>query len=1121
MKFYADLHLHSSYSRATSRELTHEMLYAWGLRKGIGLIGTGDCLHPAWFAACAEKLQLESDGLYSLKPGYSAATKELVPASCAGAVRFLPTVEISNIYKKDGKVRKVHNLVCLPDLTAVEKLVARLERIGNLKSDGRPILGLDSRDLAETVLDTDPRSMLIPAHIWTPWFSALGSKSGFDSIQECYGDMTKAIYAVETGLSSDPAMNWQLSSLDPFALVSFSDAHSPSKLGRESTLFDTDLSYDGVFRALADPADRGLAGTVEFFPEEGKYHVDGHRNCGVRLSPEETVEHKGICPVCGKPLTVGVMSRVMELSDREPGTRAPRGKPFKSLVPLTELIGEAFGVGPESKSATQCYEALLTAIGGEFTVLLDAEVAAIAAVAGDLVAEGVRRVRNGQLSINPGYDGEFGTVKIFTDAEREQIVGQTDLFGMNAPKIRAKARKSPVGKKKNSLTADRSDFVRPASEASGPPDILSQTNAEQRSAILHDDSPLLIVAGPGTGKTHTLTRRIARSALGLTPPKRCLAITFTNKAAEELRLRIGRFGDEVASNVFAGTIHAFCLMLLRDHGAAIGLAPTVSIATPEELTAIAAQAWPQATVVERRALIEETSRCKGRCPGEEGDPDFVASFDAALAARNRLDFDSILRKVHELLTVRPDVLAELHKNFPFIFIDEYQDLSEIQHALVVLLAGSSGTVTAIGDPHQAIYGFRGSNPAYFGAFTNDFPRARVLSLVENYRTSPVILRAFGQVIAKSPAYEPLPLVPAAGGEGRLIVHATPSEKAEVEFVIHSIERHVGGTSMFSRDSGRVGDSAFGTEHFGFGDIAVLYRVNSLRGELEAAFKRSGIPFTVAGEKPFCEHPFVSRLLRYLKFSSGEGIPVESFVNMFARISPGFDAAGNSCAAAWRAKGRNDVTLPDLPDLFSSSVPYAQSTQREAASFQSTAEEIGTLLSTKKFTEALSLVTSLKPWKEESLDDPEAQDDLVRLHRFARISGSFRQFMDAVFLLREEDGLWQRSEAVALMTLHAAKGLEWPVVFIIGCEEGIIPHARSGASADGEEERRLLYVGMSRAKSLLYLTHAETRFFRGERRACAPSPFLADIDVSLQTRPDPEHPYRKRGRPDAEQLTLPL
>ena len=296
MPFHADLHLHSHYSRATSKNLNLEHLYQWAQLKGIRVVGTGDFVHPGWMDELEEKLLPAEEGLFRLKPELERAMDGQVPAACRAPVRFMLTVEISNIYKRLGRVRKVHNIILAPGFDAAKTLQARLGAIGNIQSDGRPILGLDSRDLLEITLETDPLACLIPAHVWTPWFSALGSRGGFDRISDCYGDLTEHIFAVETGLSSDPLMNWRLEQLDPYVLVSNSDAHSPGKLGRETTLFDTSCDYPAIYSALSDPEDEGLTGTVEFYPEEGKYHYDGHRKCERRMHPRETIEANGLCP---------------------------------------------------------------------------------------------------------------------------------------------------------------------------------------------------------------------------------------------------------------------------------------------------------------------------------------------------------------------------------------------------------------------------------------------------------------------------------------------------------------------------------------------------------------------------------------------------------------------------------------------------------------------------------------------------------------------------------------------------------------------------------------------------------------------------------------------------------
>ncbi|MCA9407376.1 MAG: DNA helicase UvrD [Candidatus Omnitrophica bacterium] len=429
MKFYTDLHLHSHYSRATSKNLNLEYLSLWAQLKGIQVIGTGDFTHPGWMKELKEKLEpAEEEGLFKLKKKYDTVAQTETPKACQGSVRFMLTCEISNIYKRLDKVRKVHNVVFAPSFSAAEKIQRQLGDIGNISSDGRPILGLDSRDLLEITLNSDPLSYLIPAHIWTPWFSAMGSKSGFDRMEDCFADLTKYIFAIETGLSSDPPMNWRLSQLDPYALVSNGDAHSPAKLGREATIYDTQMTYRHIYSALKNLDDKGLIGTVEFFPDEGKYHYDGCRNCQMRLHPRETISLKGKCPKCGKAITVGVMARVEELADHKEGRKSPRWRPFYSMIPLPEIIADAKGVGSASKGVNQIYLNMLNNIGNEFYILMDASIEEIEKKAGTLIAEGIRRVRSGNAQIAPGYDGEFGKINIYTDEERKTSKEQLVLF---------------------------------------------------------------------------------------------------------------------------------------------------------------------------------------------------------------------------------------------------------------------------------------------------------------------------------------------------------------------------------------------------------------------------------------------------------------------------------------------------------------------------------------------------------------------------------------------------------------------------------------------------------------------------------------------------------------------
>ena len=410
MKTIADLHIHSRFSMATSKEGTPENLDFWARKKGISLIGTGDFTHPVWREELKERLVSEGNGLYRLRDEYVKEESRKFPGE---GTRFVVSGEISSIYKKNGKTRKVHNVILLPSLEAADAMAQRLEKIGNIHSDGRPILGLDSHDLLEMMLDVCPEGILVPAHIWTPQFSVLGAKSGFDSVEECFEELTPYVHALETGLSSDPAMNWRISKLDRYQLVSNSDAHSPSKLGREANLLDIDCSYEGLYQAIQ--TGEGLEGTVEFFPEEGKYHFDGHRKCGVSLSPVEAERLGGICPVCGKKLTMGVDHRVEQLADRAEGFVKKDGKKYESLVPLPEVISACMGYSTASKKVQGCFEQMIQTLGTEFDILRNVPSEDIKSCAGERIAEGIENVRNGKVKRIPGYDGEYGKIRLFDE----------------------------------------------------------------------------------------------------------------------------------------------------------------------------------------------------------------------------------------------------------------------------------------------------------------------------------------------------------------------------------------------------------------------------------------------------------------------------------------------------------------------------------------------------------------------------------------------------------------------------------------------------------------------------------------------------------------------------------
>lgn len=430
MQHVVDLHIHSRYSRATSKNCDLEGLYYWGKLKGIHIIGTGDFTHPEWVLELQDKLVLGNNGFYNLRPDIAEKIDATLPPSVRdNPICFVPTVEIATIYSKGGKVRKLHQLLVASQLDAVGEINARLERIGNLKADGRPILGLDSKELLRLTLEADPNALYIPAHIWTPWFGLFGSKSGFDSLQEAYEELAPQVRAIETGLSSDPAMNWRVANLDGLAITSNSDAHSPQKLGREATVVAADLNYDQIFGAFKTN-DHRLVGTIEFFPEEGKYHADGHRACDVRFEPHQTAAHGGLCPVCAKPLVVGVQNRLNELANHPPDYMPPKPKQVEYIIPLAEILAELKGVKNINSKAVQAeYHDVLQRLGDEFSVLRLVPTQAIKDAGFPLLALAIGRMRAGHVVRDPGYDGVFGTIKIFKDlAERQSTMAQMSLL---------------------------------------------------------------------------------------------------------------------------------------------------------------------------------------------------------------------------------------------------------------------------------------------------------------------------------------------------------------------------------------------------------------------------------------------------------------------------------------------------------------------------------------------------------------------------------------------------------------------------------------------------------------------------------------------------------------------
>lgn len=423
MRFIADFHVHSKYSRATSHDMSPEIISRWAKVKGIALIGTGDFTHPFYFDELRSKLEEGENGLLKLK-------------SEDKGVSFMLTAEVSNIFSQDGKLRKIHTLIFAPDFDTVQRINNALSRKGKLSSDGRPTFGFPAKDLAKMILDISGDCLLIPAHAWTPWFSLFGANSGFDSIEECFNEEAENIYSIETGLSSDPEMNWRLSALDKITLISNSDAHSPNRIGREANIFDCNMDYWDIVDTIKKKDRKRFLATIEFFPEEGKYHYNGHRDCGIVMSPKETKDKGLLCPVCKKKITVGVMQRVDDLADRAEGF-VPEGViPSIHIIPLEEIIADALGVGVGTSSVTKEYERMIEAGGSEFSILLDTPVEDLVKFSNPKIVEGIKRMREGKVKITPGYDGVYGKISLFeekslkeaTDIKTPVVTGQMDLF---------------------------------------------------------------------------------------------------------------------------------------------------------------------------------------------------------------------------------------------------------------------------------------------------------------------------------------------------------------------------------------------------------------------------------------------------------------------------------------------------------------------------------------------------------------------------------------------------------------------------------------------------------------------------------------------------------------------
>ncbi|MDR3640648.1 MAG: UvrD-helicase domain-containing protein [Humidesulfovibrio sp.] len=1046
--FAADLHIHSRFSRATSKGLTVRNLAAWAEVKGIGVLGTGDLTHPGWLAEIERELEEDGSGLLRLRdPASLDGQIPGLPLKLSGGARFMLQGEISSIYKRGGKVRKVHNLVYMPTLEAAKSLNAKLSQVGNLASDGRPILGLDSRNLLEMVLETHPEAFLAPAHIWTPWFSLFGSMSGFDTVEECYGDLSPHIFAMETGLSSDPGMNWTLSALDRYRMISNSDAHSGEKLGREANLFRGEASFSGIRNALrahltGAAGDCQFLGTVEFFPEEGKYHLDGHRKCNWSMVPGETLAHKGLCPVCGKPATLGVLHRVLALADR-PEPVQPQNQPgYDSLIPLREVLSEVLDVGAGSKAVTAEYYRLLGRLGPELFILREAPLADIGR-ASTVLAEAVERMRAGKVLRSSGYDGEYGVITVFTPEERAEMRRGRLLAGMPARRGRR-----PV---------EHSAASEPEGEPGADPDPAPQgLNPAQEAAVsaglgpASPPGPVLVLAGPGTGKTHTLLARVLRLLEAGVPPQSLAVVTFTRRAANELHERLeARLGLEATLPV-ADTLHALALDLWT---ARKGQPPV--LLSEDAARRMFLEALPESmpkrerlALFRRHALARETLAAQTEEAGPEADLITAAAAQVAdqKSLRNQADFTDLLEFLLELVCG-----PEFTPPFAHVLVDEVQDLSALQLEAVLGLVGGSGAgFFAIGDPDQSIYGFRGAAGDVRERLAARWPQLQVVSLAENYRSGQGILDISGALPPQAPG-----LKARRDRDWDVELLEAPDARHEASLVAARVARLLGGTSHTLMDAECA--------NLAPGDVAVLVRFRALIGPYKAALEVAGVPCSAPEAEVFWEEPRVAAILRVAERLFGLPAPLD--------VEKGGTEKGETEEDGAEPTDAAGVVDADLPEFLLLQGPRVLP----------------------------SALRETPPFDRYFWDGPAFRD---LCHAFDA-QGGWVGLLDWVRLETDFASIRQTAQKVRILTLHAAKGLEFDAVFLPALEQGILPFSGfGGAPLTPEqlaEERRLFYVGLTRAKSRLCLSFARQRTLYGKTLTQEPSPFLADLPQDLLRR----------------------
>ncbi len=1038
-------------------------------------MGTGDYTHPGWLNELKEKLEPAEEGLYKLKNEFKKSLNFNLNNLSDKEVRFILTGEISCIYKKKDKVRKVHNVVFAPDFESVKKIQYELNKIGNIKSDGRPILGFDAKNLLDLILNVSDKCFLVPAHIWTPWFSVLGSKSGFNSIDECYEDLTEHIFAVESGLSSDPPMNRACSFLDKFSIISNSDAHSPENLGREANIFDTEFSYDAIKNALKNNKKEFL-GTIEFFPQEGKYHLDGHRKCNICWDPVKSVKNNLICPVCSKKLTLGVMYRVAELADRDIKNTGSGKNQFYSLIPLKEILSEIINVNKTSKKVEEKYFALLKKLGSEFDILLNHSYQTL--IEEDkILAEGIIRMREGRVFIKEGYDGEYGQIKVFNENEKEDLSTSNLFFSGDIKNDEDGIIKKEL--EKYSYNIDIGEFkklntqIRNELKFEDKKDIIDEElNSSQLKAVKQMKGPCLIIAGPGTGKTKTLTYKIIELLNNKIDPENILALTFSNQAAKEIKSRVNELikDKEVMDQLMISTFHSFGLSIIEENLEIIGRGKNYSIINQKE-KGIILKDFLNVKQDKIKKYIQDISDIKQKLKNIYKNELDVESekifndFNEALIKNNLFDFDDLLNIPIKIFNENPEILKKYQDRYKWITIDEYQDINFAQYILVKMLADNKdANITVIGDPNQAIYGFRGASVTFINDFKKDFPETKIFQLEKSYRCTDNILNASSHIFAVENK-ESFYLKGIEEG-AKIIIKEFNSDKSEAEFVAREIEKLIGGLRFFSIDSGITdGDKE---ELYTLSDFTVLVRINQQIEALEKAFKDHSIPYQKIGDAPFYNtEPFVF-LIDLIK----------------AVINPENIFLKNVC---------NKLKI-------------------EEDSIYKLKES----LNTNKLSIFIKIISE-KYFKEIIENYKNELDNLIEISK--DFNDRPELFINYLTTSQSIDQFERKAESVKLMTMHSAKGLEFNTVFIVGCSDKLLPFTLfENYDIDIKEEERLLYVAMTRAKKYLYLTYPGSLNLFGRIIESKRSIFLGRIEKELIEFQ--KHDFeKKKNREDKDQLNL--